>query len=192
MNKSLSPRILPASAQNYLRRVVADGGTIGKFFAASCDLVRGRVFTFLPPGISARSLSDYARGGVTSSELSRCYLSQYVLDEVGMNPDIRLVLFENRFARPGDAFLARCRSSVAFLDQEVYHFWHSAEREERLIDVIVESATAIETAGFIFELHEAANNVTASTDWLSNFQDWECVSMIASAFDGEGYVIWHS
>jgi len=190
MNHLFSTVQLPESAKDYLRSIVADDGELGRSLLSRCDLTKGPIYTLLPLGSTIPPGTNYSSGGVTNNELSRAFLHSFLLDRAHRQPN-SLILFENRYARPGDPFLGKCRSSHVALGSEVYHFWHTIQPESQLMAVIVDSATAIETAGFVVATG-AAGFLGSTEEWLAACEEWLPVMIVVAAFDGEGHIIWHN
>ncbi len=191
MDMPYEPVALGPSGRLYLRNVLRKGLTIATLATDSNDFAYGQCISFLPRGIDAGTMTNYSYGGIASSQASRKALVQFLkgLDERYHHS---LIVFENRYARPEDPFLRRCRSRVIAIGEEVYHVADTNDSEDSLLTALTESAAAIETGIMIFALSEEEKRSFLSNPSFKGIGPLvlKCIGIAVGAYDGEGYIIW--
>jgi hypothetical protein len=100
-------------------------------------------------------------------------------------------LLQNSLALKDDPWLGNAKSRIIFYRQEVYHLILPSSSPTEILDAIRESSNGVQFVGAIFW-----GGVGISNDLISSTDLEEIVrttrSIIVSAFDGEGYLIWNS
>ncbi len=174
-----------------MKEVLSWGLTVAKLASQSDNLASGEVFSFLPADTDLAAINNFAYGGVMEYERASEHLVEFLRNLNNEYPS-SLILFENRYAKVGDACLARCLSQIVTLGIEVYHVAYANDSGDVLLTALKESATAIQTSIMIFEMTGEDARFFLSDGSLRNVAHLvlHCNAIAVSAFDGEGYIIW--
>jgi hypothetical protein len=181
---------LGALGLQYLAAALADGLTLARRLA-NLDFTQGHVFTFLPVAPKFSSVQQLSHGGVASLEASRAQLVRLCRDLVAP-PDRLLLVFEHRYARPTDPWLANCRVRFATHGTEVYFLAKGADSTDSLLTTVATADTSPVSAlaGFAVQDMTRWDEMREVSDKDISELAHGCRVVAASAFDSEGYVIW--
>ena len=209
--------ILGEEAKNYVEKHLSYGQTLSKLVLEYIDLKLGNVITGLPSDANLDKINDFDSGGILPAiEKSkwRTIVGEdgvehimkpiprnfsYAVNIIGAflkgNKD-RLCVFENVKAGPSDPILLKHSSAILTFKKEVYHVLTNREiSEEEVVRAIKESESLWTFVGFMTSLQgikkESLSSKELSSEAMKILAE-NVEKIIVGAYDGEGFLIWHS
>jgi hypothetical protein len=193
---------LPAASLHYIRNVLRDGSDLSLKVLKNVNLDAGRTRTALPEDAITDSLDDFESGGkilrcddvkVTSIGRSAFFafgipsclevLIKYLDAALRQN---KIVVVENREARPSDAWLLSSGIKSIFARNQVFHVLQKGDSFEKIIETVKKSVTLPYTAGFVFD--NMPNLEFTGAHQISS----PSAIFILGTYDTESFVLWEN
>ncbi len=209
---------LGPEAVDYIRDLLAEGKTLGKFLLDRGDLNKGRVTTFLPSEADLSKVNNFSRGGVLPTPPPETHhhftapdgtktvmvpvlgtgkqLAAMIQEFLGGN-DERICLFESAVAKPTDGFLSTPNAKdlrVLSFQENVYYLLKQQDDREK-IEKALRYAKSFRVLGVLVHLSkdkfldEDSVRKELTLDELKVLAE-ETEKIVVGAYDGEGYLIW--
>jgi hypothetical protein len=195
-------------AMSYISEVLSRQYSLSRLLAEK-DLSAGQIFAFLPENVTAEMAQSFEGGGLHEGgqiydapegqweevlhDDSDQALVQHIQEDLRLNPN-SVCVFESPIERKSDFAIAskEVRSTPIFFENEVFYYALPSASAEEIYNVIY-SARNWEFVGVVSRL-----NPTLIID--AETIDYEILQLLSSgthciivgAYDGEGYLIWHS
>jgi hypothetical protein len=208
---------LGVEALEYIRQRLSNGNTLARHLLAKLDLEKGVITTFLPKKMRKETANDFSTGKFpeTSSKnhlfytapdgrrvkivpkpnTNQCLVS--LIQVFLRQREEYLCVFENALAEVHDPCVTSFKSSLMFLENEVYHFlFHSdAKNDEKILKTIKE-ATSWLFIGAMTSIPKR-QRITFKTHQKITSGQLKLLAEMAKkimvgAYDGEGYLIWNN
>lgn len=198
-------------AVSYLLKQLKAGKTFASFLPSAVDLYEGTISSLVPEGYSPAALSEFEAGHVASiaapktmtvGSISGTALPKPTADEElsriiagSLTAPNSYCLLENSIAVSGDPWLLKAKSRIVLHGEEVYHLLTSTCESESALVAIREARRSPTLSGAVGHMLKRTNivgkeSVLATQELQSIAQGVQWI--FVSAYDGEGYLIWHS
>ncbi|MDQ3974839.1 MAG: hypothetical protein M3276_11055 [Actinomycetota bacterium] len=181
-------------ARRYVGGQILEGGlTMSRLLLEKLRPGEGTVFTYLPPGVNPGRARDFDHGGVASLSSSERAVVQFLRNEVDARGR-RLFVVENPVARCTDPLVGDARDVFCYGD-EVYHWTQcSPGRRNDVLGALRRASSGWMLVGMLTSLPSALGEPRLA---LARCEHATLAAMtertelvVASAYDGEGHVIW--
>lgn len=189
---------LTKDANTYLVELLRRGKTFAQVLLNQLDLTNGPVSTLLPSNCDLTVATHFNRGGITNREESLTFLSKQLKNFL-QKEDNRLCIFEHALARPNDPFLTKIKRPYFTFDDEVYMYLTSNQASQSEIrETITHAGPDYLFIGAMTSFaRQGCSNINSgdlgSSQTYDTLQRWatNTEKVIAGAYDGEGFLIWH-
>ncbi len=183
----------PEIPEPYVKQALTDGCQLARFLLGCVDFAAGRFHTYWERN-DAPNAVDMREGADIPQSASRSWLAQWIGSFLSESAD-NVCVFEDYEASPGDPWLKDAKSRLAFVAGEVYHVLTHRDTDMAMVRATIgESQTAWVSIGCTAQCATLAalaqsRSQTLSVDVLREVAEG-CRGIIASAYDGEGFVVW--
>lgn len=196
----------------YVRERLADGKALSKCLLETLDLERGKLTTFLPPGVSEAEVYQFSYGGkLHQAEKRKTTLAngRSFYGAPVPNTDKLLIstirahlastnspfcIFEHQLAVPEDPWLSHKGLQIATTGRTVLLFLTAGQTDEELIRSTTKRARSAfpPLVGALARSPSEmmlTNGARVEPDGLQRIAE-QTEKLIVGAYDGESYLIW--
>jgi hypothetical protein len=192
----------------YLREQLNMGGKTLSNYISLLPLENGKIYSFVPEGISEKSLYQFDIGGIYSfdKELfknspvlipiqndARLLLIKDIYEYLDIN-DENCCVFEEPNGRPQDKWIKNSKIDYVHIADEVFYFF---DKKNNSLKQIEDTFKVSEAYYFLCSLGSLSYNIhnkftplqEIGVELLKEFVD-NLNAFFVKAYDGEGYLMW--
>lgn len=210
--------ILGNEAKEYISDRLTLGKTLASILLQTCNIEKGQVTTFLPSYIAKKTAKEFETGKLKPDPNQKLVTEKYrisclngsatpvpttdfylvsLIHSYLNKKENNLCIFEEANSKPTDPFVLSGKMETRFLTHkdEIYHFLLNQDNKVETIEQTISFADAWLFIGIMTSLpQEMTFSLKKKKLTLKELKilSERTEKIIIGAYDGEGYLIWHS